>query len=185
MTNALNEIDRLAARVAKLEAYIRTRLANVAAGRAILDGSGLSADAVTLLANAEVGTWTPTITFATPGNLSVSYSTQYGFYLDFGDVVWINCSLNFTPTHTTASGSFFIQGLPFTPTGTTGYLSPVGHASSLSYPAGKSTVYAAAETGNFIRLFGVGSSSVAAALSTSNFPTGSAQAISFSGMYSK
>ncbi len=63
---------------------------------------------------AELLSWTPAITFATPGNLSVSYATQVGLYSRTGNIVWVTCSLTFTPTFTTASGAFSIAGLPFT-----------------------------------------------------------------------
>jgi hypothetical protein len=60
------------------------------------------------------GTFTPVVTFATPGNLSVVYSVQTGFYSRIGNIVTAFISLSFTPTFTTASGSFQITGLPFT-----------------------------------------------------------------------
>ncbi len=58
--------------------------------------------------------WTPTITFATPGDLSVSYATQVGFYSRIGSIVDVSFSLTFTPTYTTASGQISIAGLPLT-----------------------------------------------------------------------
>lgn len=60
------------------------------------------------------GVFTPVVTFATPGNLSVAYSVQTGFYSRIGNIVTAIISLSFTPTFTTASGSFQITGLPFT-----------------------------------------------------------------------
>lgn len=61
-----------------------------------------------------VGTFTPTLTFATPGDLSVSYSTQEGRYQRIGNrcrgSIYIDTS---SFTHTTASGVFRIGGLPF------------------------------------------------------------------------
>ena len=64
----------------------------------------------------EEGTFTPTITFATPGNLNVVYSTQTAFYTKVGRAV--HCLINIqtsTFTHTTASGNALIGTLPFTP----------------------------------------------------------------------
>lgn len=63
----------------------------------------------------EEGTFTPTITFATPGDLSVAYSVQIGLYTKVGRM----CAFNFTVTtstftHTTASGALTVAGLPFT-----------------------------------------------------------------------
>lgn len=58
------------------------------------------------------GTWTPVVTFATPGNLSVSYSQQSGRYTQIGDLVYVDVTLAFIPTFTTASGDLIITGLP-------------------------------------------------------------------------
>jgi hypothetical protein len=59
--------------------------------------------------------WTPAVTFATPGDLAVSYSTREGIYVKTGDLVtvWFNI-LTSTFTHTTANGHLRISGLPFT-----------------------------------------------------------------------
>lgn len=58
--------------------------------------------------------WTPVFTFATPGNLSVSYAVQNGWYSRIGNIVTVNFSLTATPTFTTASGIALVTGLPFT-----------------------------------------------------------------------
>lgn len=60
------------------------------------------------------GTWTPTATFSTVGNLSVSYGTHTGTYTRFADRVIIDFTITFTPTYTTSSGPLLITGLPFT-----------------------------------------------------------------------
>lgn len=69
------------------------------------------------------GTWTPVLTFDTPGNLSVSYTTQLGFYTKTGNVVnvWFNVVTS-AFTHTTASGNLKLTGLPFTSNSDTGSL---------------------------------------------------------------
>jgi hypothetical protein len=59
-------------------------------------------------------TWTPTFTCVTPGDLSVSYATQSGYYTRIGNVVNYYATLTCTPTFTTASGTIRIGGLPFT-----------------------------------------------------------------------
>lgn len=61
--------------------------------------------------------WTPTVTFVTPGDVSVVYSVRIGRYIKIGQfvIVWFQIQTS-TFTHTTASGSLLITGLPFTPT---------------------------------------------------------------------
>lgn len=63
----------------------------------------------------EEGTWTPTLTFASAGDVNVAYSTRVGNYTKIGDVVHLNCAIG-TSTFlwTTSSGVFRITGLPFT-----------------------------------------------------------------------
>jgi hypothetical protein len=58
------------------------------------------------------GLWTPTITFATPGDLAVSYAAQVGNRYKVGRLVNLNFSLTFTPTYLTASGGILIGGFP-------------------------------------------------------------------------
>lgn len=60
------------------------------------------------------GTWTPTLGFATPGDESVIFSTQFGSWSRDGDLVMAMFNLvTSTFTHTTASGNIEIGGLPF------------------------------------------------------------------------
>jgi hypothetical protein len=60
-------------------------------------------------------TWTPTLTFATPGDLSVSYAARVGQVTKIGRKVFANLYLVTSAfTHTTASGSCNITGLPYT-----------------------------------------------------------------------
>jgi hypothetical protein len=63
----------------------------------------------------EEGTWTPVLTFATAGDLSVAYSVQAADYSKVGRLVVVSLSITTsTFTHTTASGNLRITGLPFT-----------------------------------------------------------------------
>ena len=62
----------------------------------------------------EEGTWTPTLTFLTPGDLNVVYSLRTAAYTKIGNlinIVWLMSTSTFT--HTTASGIALITGLPF------------------------------------------------------------------------
>jgi len=76
-------------------------------------GSGTAALSTYNVEN--VGSWTPTLTAATPGNLSVAYTQRIGSYIQIGKlvIVWLNVATS-TFTWTTASGTLQITGLPFT-----------------------------------------------------------------------
>lgn len=61
------------------------------------------------------GTWTPVITFTTPGDLAITYSTQRGDYVRSGEIVTASWGATSSPNdfdHTTASGSLQLTGLP-------------------------------------------------------------------------
>lgn len=59
------------------------------------------------------GVWLPTFTFATPGDLAVTYSKQEGFYTVIDDSVFFRLNLQGEYTQTTAAGECRIS-LPFT-----------------------------------------------------------------------
>lgn len=57
--------------------------------------------------------WTPVVTFATPGDLSVSYSIQRGWRVKVGQFVVADFDIGTSAfTHTTAAGTLQITGLP-------------------------------------------------------------------------
>lgn len=87
-------------------------LKQVTTGAAVTVAQLAAAD----LSDYATGTWTPTLTFSTPGDLSITYAAQAGSYTRIGRLVMVTFSLvSATFTHTTASGAVFIAGMPFTP----------------------------------------------------------------------
>jgi hypothetical protein len=63
----------------------------------------------------EAGTWTPAVTFTTPGDLAITLSIAIGDYTRYGDRVIAGFRCNSSAfTFTTASGNLNITGLPFT-----------------------------------------------------------------------
>lgn len=100
--------------------------------------SGLGTGMTTLLAGTyEEGTWTFALTFATPGNLSVSYGSSTGYYLKIGNLVYLYGTFTFTPTHTTASGAIQITGMPFSNTDTNAGTVLGGQVAAMNYPASR------------------------------------------------
>lgn len=91
----------------------------------------------------EEGTWTPSITFSTPGNLSVTYSNRVGTYTKIGDSVSLNLRIATSGfTHTTASGNLQVTGMPFATNGTSGYIAAgaIGYFFGITLLGGDSTV---------------------------------------------
>lgn len=68
-----------------------------------------------LYENYTIDTWTPVLTFATAGDLSVVYSEQVGQYVKIGNLVLAYFGITTsTFTWSTASGNARITGLSFT-----------------------------------------------------------------------
>lgn len=101
-------------------------------------------------------TYLPTITFQTPGNLSVVYTNQSGTIYIKGKEVSLNISLQFTPTYTTAAGNFIINAPFVNFRGLTATVTTLG--TNVTFPAGVTQVNPAILLGsNSITLRGMGS----------------------------
>jgi hypothetical protein len=94
----------------------RLRITSNGYARLASGTGGIQFNGDTAAANAlddyEEGTWTPAFTFATPGDLAVTYVYQVGNYRIIGKLCIATFTLEFTPTYTTSSGSARITGLP-------------------------------------------------------------------------
>lgn len=132
-----------------------------------------------------VESFTPTFTFATPGDLSVSYATQFGRAFKIGRLVVFFFRLVCTPTYTTASGDARFAGLPYTSDtagNTQQCIGNVGNA--ITFPAGTTQLngFVAANT-TYMSIFGVGTGTAPAVLSTAAFPTATSRTINGQGFY--
>jgi len=69
----------------------------------------------------EEGTWTPALSYATPGTLSVAYSNQTGRYTRIGRIVHLAFDIRLSAfTKGTASGALIITGIPVAMSGYAG-----------------------------------------------------------------
>lgn len=86
----------------------------VDAGFSVRRAEAIETAIIGSLPDVSEGTWTPVLTFATPGDLTVSYTLQAGSYQRTGNMVHAAFQiLTSTFTHSTASGTALITGLPF------------------------------------------------------------------------
>lgn len=152
--------------------------ANLAA--AVTDEAGSGA-----LAFIATGTFTPTLTFGTPGDLSVVYSAQLGTYVKIGAQVFFDLQVSAsTWTHSTASGNLRIGGLPFTAAADTLARWAAHVASSHTWPASVSQVMAiAVQSAAYLELRGAGSGIGSTALTSTHFATGSEPNILITGYF--
>jgi hypothetical protein len=91
----------------------------------------------TTLSNYTQSTFTPTVTSASPGDLSVSYASQEGFYTRIGRMILINYTVQFTPTFTTATGVITFGGLPVAAAGNNSAFLISTISTGWTWPAGK------------------------------------------------
>ena len=120
------------------------------------------------------GTWTPTITFATAGDLSVSYANQNGYYSRVGNTVTANFTLVFTPTFTTASGLFEIASFPVASrSGTQNNAQGSLLTATMIFPTGTSSIcLSMASASTVCSIYGSGSTVSGGFVSASSFVSG-------------
>jgi hypothetical protein len=127
ISKVIKSLQGVAGAQATDETNIATNTSGLAALQAILPASGQvvfpavqnPSSNPNVLDDYEEGTWTPGLTFATPGNLSIAYSLQNGYYTKVGRFITVSFAMvTSTFTWTTASGNFLLSGLPFTPNAT-------------------------------------------------------------------
>ena len=76
---------------------------------------GGGANTAKTLDDYEEGTFTPTLTFSTPGTSSFSYSVNAGNYTKIGNLAFYRMEIRLSAfTKGTASGDLRVEGLPFT-----------------------------------------------------------------------
>lgn len=90
----------------------------------VLDDTSAASAVVTL--GSAFAIPTPTITCATPGDISMVYAVQWMTTWRFAGVVHVWAYIEFTPTYTTASGQIYIAGLTLSNLGTS--IFPIGSA---------------------------------------------------------
>lgn len=130
--------------------------------------------------------WTPTLTFAVPGDLSVSYATQLGIYTRIGSVVFYSWTLVCTPTFTTASSTMTIGGLPIAAGAISQNIPMMVDVSSagITFPAGRtSPVSLVINSTTTMQLFAQGSNVSQASISATAVVSGVAITLLGSGFY--
>ncbi len=132
--------------------------------------------------------YTPTITFFVPGDLSVAYTIQSGMYWRVGNLITVKISLAFIPTFTTA-GSGVIISLPIT-VATNGNLSGefftgIGATNNLVYPVGRTVITPVAQpsTASFTLAASGTAGITTVGLEQTNIPSGVAQSFEMSCVY--
>lgn len=139
----------------------------------------------TSLSNYTEGTFVPTLSFATPGDLSVVYSTHIARYTRIGRMVFGNIYMVCTPTFTTASGALQISTLPYTVGAYDGSGAVVLTNTGITFSSGKTYMNAQPVSGaTYVYLTQLGSATASSQIGTTNLVSGVAITIEFDFTYS-
>lgn len=93
---------------------------NLTQGHVVFPATQVPSANANTLDDYEEGTWTPTLTCSTPGDLNVVYSVRAAIYTKVGRLVTASFVIQTsTFTRTTAAGGLLISGFPFAMSGIT------------------------------------------------------------------
>jgi hypothetical protein len=123
------------------------------------------------------GSWSPVLTFDTPGNLNVAYAHQVGRYIVKDGWIFTEFSIQTsTFTHTTASGNLRITGLPVSHVNVTGLITGGALAEFGGITKANYTQFSAWLLGatNIINIRASGQGQAPATVVTGDCPTGGA-----------
>jgi hypothetical protein len=127
------------------------------------------------------GTFTPDLTFNTPGDVAVSYSSRVGKYTRVGNRIFVEVSIVTSSfTHTTAAGNLLISNMPFAPLAAGIGSATVGGWTKAGYTQ-ISAGFAISDTRMFF--LASGSGQVQSTLTSADVPTGGTVTIRASGWY--
>ena len=136
------------------------------------------------------GTWTPSVSAVTPGDLALSGVTASGTYdrsiLAFGCDVRVSFSWTGVVTYTTASGNFMMTGLPYTRLNDNQVdeLSPAGALSTFTWPNSATQImWEVASNKTSMLLRGFKSAANPGVLTITGIPSGTTLTIGGSGVY--
>lgn len=123
----------------------------------------------TALSVYQEGSFSGTFTTNTVGDLSVSYASNTCYYTRIGAIVFVQYSMVFTPTYTTASGALRFAGLPYTVNNTSSIASVLNVESPFTFPAGATIIFGVAtQNQTYITLQTEGSATAPANLTVAN-----------------
>ncbi len=131
------------------------------------------------------GTFTPTFTFSTPGDLSVVYTTQTGVFTRIGRFVhaFVIITITSGTTYTTASGDVRIGGFPFNFGSTIGGVLS-GKSNTMTYPAGTTQLYPLGVSGtSYCTIRGMGSGVAVVDCGPTEFPTAASRTLTLTITY--
>lgn len=122
------------------------------------------------------GTWTPSLSCVTPGDLAITYTYQVGSYTKIGRLVVAQYFIQpATYTYTTASGALLINGMPLTSMASPAQAWTAGSIifTGISLPSGYTELSSLMEAGvSALKLQLVGTNTATRTLNVTDIPSG-------------
>lgn len=128
-------------------------------------------------------TFTPAVTFATPGDVSVAYTTQTGRYTQVGPLVCFFVNLAFTATYTTATGNFEVTMGTLPAPSISGLAFQLNTLGAITWPGATDTQINVIATTTLFLLRGFKSGAGSSNFTQTNVVSGVAYTMTFSGCY--
>lgn len=117
---SMSAADKLALDSLAPSASVTFAEVNLGQGHLIFPAVQVPSAGANTLDDYEEGTWTPTLTCATPGDLAVTYAVRTAIYTKIGRLVTAHFVIQTSAfTRTTAAGAIQITGLPIAMSGIT------------------------------------------------------------------
>jgi len=121
----------------------------------------------------KIGAFTPSVTFATPGDVSLASVSAAGTYSREGNRVTTSFEYQAVITHTTASGALRITGFPYAALGATPLdYGALGGFQGITKASYTQFILRSTNTQTYMNVVASGSGQTAAAISTGDIPTG-------------
>ncbi|MEZ5958378.1 MAG: hypothetical protein R3C27_14335 [Hyphomonadaceae bacterium] len=130
------------------------------------------------------GTYAPTFSFDTPGDLSVAYTQQAGVHRRIGNLIVVDGRLSFTPTYTTASGAARFGGLSAPASFGGASAASFESGGAASWPSGATQLLSPSVEGENHVIGQATGSGVNTQLSHTYFTSGTARVVNYSLSYS-
>lgn len=150
-----------------------TGLITATGGQIAFPATQVPSAGANVLDDYEEGTWTPALTFATPGDESIILGTAKGRYTKIGrQVICAMEVVTSTFTHTTAAGAINITGLPFTVANTSNDVTAIPAFQGITKANYTSVGVRTIINTTTAQLYISGSAQSLATVSTGDMPTG-------------
>ncbi|WP_201269937.1 hypothetical protein [Sinorhizobium meliloti] len=167
-------------------ATIKSKISGMVAGNTaggVSINSNVLSDADFVDDTEEEGTFTPSLTFATPGDLSLGSVTASGVWKRKGRYVKVESNFTGTPTFTTASGNLRLTALPFAAASGNGNMSLQSITALIDWNSRTMLAVNPTNANTFCEVRAFGANAASSPIQATEITSGAALTINYAGEY--